>query len=73
MEWMRFPREREPNEREEGGGKMPGDTHLYLLDTPRVSQHILVNILSTQFGLSNILGHTFGSWGKRDMKRQRVR
>ena len=41
---MRFPREKEPNERGGVGGKMPGDMHFYLFDAPRVSQHVLVSI-----------------------------
>lgn len=45
MGWVRFPRERGSNERGKGGGKMPGGIHLYLWDTARVSQQVLVDIL----------------------------
>ena len=61
MGWLRFPREREPNERGEVGGKMLGDILLYLEDTPRVSQQVLFGILWHKFGLLGIVGHRFGS------------
>lgn len=61
MGWLRFPREREPNERGEVGGKMLGDRLLYLEDTPRVSQQELFSILWHKFGLLGMLGHLLGS------------
>lgn len=61
MEWVRFLREREPNERGEVGEKMLGDILLYLEDTPRVSQKVLFSVLWHKFGLLGILGHLFGS------------
>lgn len=69
MEWMRFPGEREPNERRKIsiGGKMLGDIYLYFCDASRVSQHVLVDILGCTFGVLGILGHLLGSWRKRQM------